>query len=569
MVLFLTNLLGFCIFCVALLLTFHSHSWMHHAFTYLSYYIILALTITWTLTLIQFYIYKKFNALNFLQCHWKAILVSVLMTSVVFITVPKYFRVLSDETNLLSVAKSMTFNRTVENVTEGNWYYGMFWPIPTTGTEKRPFLFPFVESLTHTLLGYHIENVFILNYFVLWVMLFLLYVIVQSSLGDLWAISSLVLVLSQPIITLSATSGSFEIFNSLFIIVSFLALRSFLKDPGHKTFILLVLTLVMLANIRYESVLFLIITVLVVGFSGYVKTDFFSQSIAYALVPFFMLPLIWQRILLASVSDPNLTGGSWIKAFRFENVQHNIVLFFKYIFDVSGQLGFAGVINIVGILALILLGIQLLIGQINLLKNGLVLLLCSLSCLIVFFLILMFYQGGINDHPLNGRLYIPILITFSIAPVFFLANIIKNGQKSAWVVLVCSLAVFAYYHPIAVEDRLTNNLTIIREYRFVDDFLKKNADRNTLIICGRPGQLIVSNYGAISYSTANRQVNTILGQLNNHLFSKIFVVQSIAYGNLTPLNDNIISPLYHLESLDELQISGSYFFRISRVKIAE
>jgi len=566
----LCNILCFCIFIVALLITFHDRSWMHNAFTYLSYYIILGLCVTWGLCVFNLYQYKKSNAFVFLRRNWKGILASFILTSLVFISVPKYFRVLSDETNLLSVARSMTFNKTVENTTESRRYYEMFWPTPTSGTEKRPFLFPFFTSLLHTLLGYHIENVFILNYFALWVMLFLLYFVIQTSLGDLGAISGLILVMAQPFISLSAASGSFEIFNFLFILGSFLALKCFLDDPRHQTFINLLMTLLMLANVRYESALFLIIALLVIAVAGYVKPKFFSQSFAYALIPFFLLPLIWQRVLLASESDSNLIGGSWVNAFQFANAQHNIVLFFKYILDAGGQLGYAGIVNIIGILAIVLCGILWSTKKreaIN--KNALVLWICSVSSLLVLFAVVISYQGGINDHPLNGRFYIPVLVPLTLAPVFLLAHLVKDQKKLGVLALVLALTAFAIYHPIAVEDRLTNNLMIIREYRYVDDFLKKNADKNTLIVCGRPGQLIVSNYGAISYSTANDQADTILQQFKNHLFSKIYVVQSIAYATNTPFGDNIVDPRYSLEIVSEQQSTGVYFFRISRVKVPE
>jgi hypothetical protein len=568
MLFILSNLLCLCVFIVGLLITFHDHSWMHHVFTYLSYYIIFALCVAWVASLVSLYRYKQSNALTFMRRHWKGILASFLLTSVVFVSVPKYFRVLSDETNLLSVAKSMTYNKHVENITEGRWYYEMFWPTPNAGTEKRPFLFPFCVSLMHTFLGYHVENVFILNYFALWAMLFLLYIAVQSALGDLWAASGIILVMAQPLISLSATSGSFEIFNFLFIIACFLALRCFLNDPCHKTFITLVLTLIMLANVRYESILFLVITVSILAIAGHIKPKFFSQSFLYGLASFFLLPLIWQRVLLASESDPNLIGGSWIKAFRLENAWQNIVLFFKYILEPSGQLGYAGVVNIAGILALVLLGIFVIVRK-DLRKNTLLLLLSCVTSLAALFAIVIFYQGGINDHPLNGRFYIPVLVPISIAPVYFFASILKDKKKWGIAGLIGSLMVFAFYHPVAVEDRLTNTLMIIREYRHVDDFLKKNADKNALIIWGRPGELIVSDHGAISYSTANEQVDTVLGQFKNHLYSKIYVIQSIAYSNNTPFKDNVIDPRYQLETVEELQITGEYFYRISRVKVPE
>jgi len=575
----LLNLIFFSIFLSTLLITSLFRSWMHNAFTNLSYYIILGLTATWAASLINLYRYKQSNAFAFIRRHWKGILASFLLTTVVFVSVPKYFRVLSDETNLLSVAKSMTYDKHVDNITEGRWYYEMFWPTPTTGLEKRPFLFPFFTSLVHTLLGYHVENVFILNYFALWAMLFLLYMVVQTSLGDLWALSGIILVMAQPFISLSATSGSYEIFNFLFIMASFLALRCFLKDTSHKTFIPLVLTLIMLANVRYESIIFLVVTISIISIAGYVKPKFFLQSFSYGLASLFLLPWIWQRILLASEADPNLVKGSWIYSFGLGNVQHNITPFFKYILQTSGQLGYAGVVNIVGILAIV--GLVVLVSlrasasvrkedrakRSNLFKNELVLLICSATSLVLLFVIVISYHY--DDHPLNGRFYIPVLIPISIAPVYFFAQVLKDKQKAAVAVLIGSLIAFAFYHPIAVEDRLSNTLMIIREYRYVDAFLKKNADKNALIICGRPGQLIVSNYGAISYSTANRQVDMILEQFKNHLYSKIYVIQSIAYASKAPLNDNVINPRYQLDTVDQLQITGGYFFRISQVKAPE
>ena len=110
---------------------------------------------------------------------------------------------------------------------------------------------------------------------------------------------------------------------------------------------------------------------------------------------------------------------------------------------------------------------------------------------------------------------------------------------------------------------------IIREFRYVDDFLKKNADKNSLIISGRPGQLVVYNYGSISYNTANHDAANILTQYKNHLFSTIYAVQSISYSTKNPLPDNMIDSRYQLEPVSELQIIGSYFFRISKVKIPE
>ena len=299
-----------------------------------------------------------------------------------------------------------------------------------------------------------------------------------------------------------------------------------------------------------------------------IKFQFFKESAWFALTPLFFLSLIWQRMLMLKESDSNLTGGSWINAFSLKNGVVNIGLFFKYVFSIDGQLGYAGLINIFGFIALFGCIILILI-KLNKLSdaNQNIFLSCLFTSVFSVFCIILLYQGGINDHPLNGRMYIPVLVVLSLLPLFALHGLFTLMKWSQIPVLIAALVAFVFYHPVAVEDKLTNNLMITREYRFVDNFLKRQPDKNILVICGRPGQLIVSNYGAVYYWTANKNVDEILEQYKNHLFKDIYVVQSISYATLSPLPDNVLNERYRLEPVEELMIVGSYFFRISHVKI--
>lgn len=564
----IVNISSFLVFLGVLIWTVVHPAHMRQAFWYSSYYIILTLAAAWVFVLIDLWHREKVNVPGFIKTNWKGLLCSLVLASVVFISVPKYFRVLSDETNLLSVAKSMTFYKHVHNVTDGRRYYEMFWPETPSSIEKRPFVFPFFTSLMHTLFGYRTANVFILNFFVFWAVLFILYRLMSSALGGRLVFAGLILVITQPMIVLSATSASYELFNFLFVLISFVSLRYFLRNLDSRSFFLLILNLTMLANIRYESVLFLVIVLAVLGIGKQLRLEFLKQSPAYAVIPFFFLPWVWQRILMLGEADSNLAGGSWVKSFRFENASQNVGVFFKYILSFNGELGYAGVISLIGLLAGFYFLVDFLVGENqNKPRGPKTLWIVSLTSIAVLFMVSLFYQGGINDHPMNGRLYILILVVLSVLPVFFLADIVKDKNRIAVPVLMFSLGCFVFYHPIAVEDRLSNTLFIIREYRFVDDFLKKNADKNTLVICGRPGQLIVDNYGAISYEAANQDVDAVLQQHQNHLFSAVYAIQSISYQTRSPLPDNVIDPRYQLEPVAESQMTGDYFFRISKVKV--
>ncbi len=539
-------------------------SWMYFGFTHCSYYIILALILVWAYSLIACW-KENGNTRVFIRTHWKGFVFTFAVASVIFISTPKNFRVLSDETNVLSVAKSLTFNKLAENVTEGTWYYDAFWPL-RSNVDKRPILFPLTVSLTDNLLGYRPENAFLLNYFILWAALFLLYLIIRSSLSTLWAFAGIVLLMSQPFMCLSATSTSFEFFNLLFILASFLSLRFFLSNPDHKSFLLLILNLLMLANIRYESCLFLIVVISVLLCAKYIRLDFFKKTPAYALMLFFLLPLIWQRILYLKTPDTDMPDGLWVKAFGFNNIANNAELFLEYIFNADGRRGFAGVTNIIGLMALVALTVIILTRKRTESKNNIILFTCSLISLLAFSGVLLFYdQARMTQHPMNGRLYMPLLLVLSVLPVYLVAKITRSIIHAPRLFLTGALAVFIFYHPIAMEDRLTSNLMIIRDFRYVVDFLKKTGDKNALVICSRPGQLVVYNYGAISFETANHDKNIVMEQLRNDLFSEVYVVQEILYKTKSAAPNDALDPIYPLQAVRELQSDSSYYLRISKV----
>lgn len=563
------NIVALLAWAGVLVVTVTHKTWMWNAFIYSSYYIILALTVAWVYSLINLGREKKADLALFIKFNWKGILFSFVLASIIFVSVPKYFRVLSDETNLLSVAKSMTFYKHVYNVMEGTWHFEMFWPVTPTFIEKRPLLFPFFTSLLHTFLGYRAENVFILNYFVLWAALFLLYLLIRSSLGELLAFASLLLVMAQPILSWSATSGSYELFNLLFMLISFISLRYFLRNPGYSSFLVLVLNLIMLSNIRYESPLFFIVVMVALGLGRYIRAGFLLRSPLYAAAPFFLLPWIWQRTLMLTEPNSDFLAGTWFQEFRLDSARENFPMFWKYILRLNGELGYAGVINSLGILAAIYFTVTALIAfrKRNFDRNQMVLWIPPAFCILMLFAGAMFFHASIAANPMNGRYYMAVLVMLSILPVFFLAHILKDkGRRLGVPVFLGALVLFVFYHPVAIEDRTTRFIYITREFRFVLDFLKKNADQRALVICDRPGQLIVYNYGAIHILTANRDIDKILQSYKTSLFSSIYVVQPIGQ---TPLESAPLDPRYQLETVAESQMSGSYLFRISRVKIPE
>jgi hypothetical protein len=532
---------------------------MESVFYNCSYYIVLALVLLWLFLLLRLWREKNPNLRTFFTRHGKAIAFSFLLTAITFISVTKSLRILSDETNFLSVSNSMTFEKKTRNLIEGIYHYERFVPY-SWSVEKRPLLFPFFTSIIHTLTGQRAENVFVLNFAALWGALFLLYMLIRFYLSEISAYAALILVISQPMVALCATSGGMETLNLFFLAACFLILQYFLMAPSALLFSILVINLTMLSNVRYESGLFMFMILCLLGVRGYVKIDYLRLK-WLAFLPFFFLSWILQRIL--TVNDSDIPGGTWSNAFRLDFIYKNIIEFGRCVFNLYGDPGFAGLVNIIGAIATLWL-IFIFITNFNLfLKERQSFILILIISLFASFIVPLSYHDSISHHPLNGRFYLPVLTLFSILPVFILAQFIKETKH--WVLLVIAIFIFLYYHPVAIQDNLTKNLFIYREQGFVEEFLKKNADKNALIILGRPGQLVATRRGAIYFHTANKDVKNILQQHKNHLYSAIYVVQPIAYQGWKPMDYSVIDSRYNLKPMSELQINGEYFFRISKV----
>jgi len=134
-------------------------------------------------------------------------------------------------------------------------------------------------------------------------------------------------------------------------------------------------------------------------------------------------------------------------------------------------------------------------------------------------------------------------------------------------VLIFSMVCFLFYHPIAVEGRFINTLTLNRRTEHCIDFLSKLDDRNILIIAARPGQYTALGYGAVNFAYANKNRKLLLNQLSRHLFSKIIVFQQILYENNKSTPDTTLHPDYGLHHLHEIQVTADSFLRISQVTV--
>ena len=537
-------------------------SWLQSAFPSISYYLILTLTLVWGWVLARACYHEGFHISHFFRTHRRALALTLLAASFIFLSVPRHHRVLSDETVLLSVAQTMTYEKKADYVTEGLWHHERFWPTNRI-VQSRPILFPFFIHLLHVLLGYRVGNVYVLNYLALSGLLFSVYLILRAYLSEWWAFGACILVLSQPVISLSATSGSYEIFNCFFLALSLLSLRWFINTRSVLSLDVLLVNLLMLANIRYESIIFLFIIVLLYVDRYISNKMWMSALIPGAVLIFSLSSLVWK--VAALFNQQFFSGGQVLwRDFGLKNMGRNMNSFLNSILDLNGKNCFAGLLDWFGLIVLILFLFFLIFKR----KEGnadqkyffLICLLVTFS----HFILTIFYGGGMNSHPMNGRYYFPFLILVSVMPAVAMGLIGKKISVLNRYGFLLIIFFFVYYHPVAVVDQMFAKLPTTAEKIYIEKFLEKNSDKNSLLICRAPWEYTPYNRGAVSFMSANAKKAPFLKDYSNHIYSDIFVAQDISVKTNKPMPG--LDPSYALEILVQIKMQRDYILQISRVK---
>lgn len=542
--------------------TFLNHTFARNFYSFGEYYLICALFILWIVSILQCARHENFNFKSWFLSYRIGILVSIIIVSIVFISVKPLFRVLADEANLLGVSKSMAYEKRTDNVTMGKWYYDNFYRL-AGGMDKRPLLFPFLTSLMHTFFGYRAENAFILNSLVLFSLLLLIYITVKNAFGGIWALSSVILVASQPMVIQCATSGGYDLLAALFLVVCFCCLKAFLEKPlSASRFQLLWASLLMFASVRYEGVATFLTVIIILAILKYIKAGFFKEGVN---IVYFYTPLALFSNYLAAIliSDP---WEGQKDVFSVNYFIKNSIDFFKNIVDYHFFLPYAAIVNAVGIAAIVYFAYKSLEGMYSKNSGKKHLIIISAPCLLMNFIFYTSCYAGLSNHPSLSRYFLPYTIVLSILAVTLMYSMDFLKKRPAYVVLF-SIIMFILYHPVSMEDRFSRTQTLPREYRFVMHYLKQESLKNNnslVVVAGRPGMYTVHNYGAVDFNSANNS-DDLLSQFNNHLFKDIFVVQNIEYKTQKPAEGYELNKKYVLKTLAEGQIDGDVFVRISRV----
>jgi hypothetical protein len=543
------------------IITFHDWGWMELFFVRISYYLLAILLIAWVLVAVDIIKERQKTLKDGIGRHFQGLLFALFVTLVVSVSVETRFRVFSDETNYLAVSKALFERREAWMFLETMNIKGIIVPI-STYLEKHPLFFPFLLQLLHALLGYHLFNPFVLNFMVLFGFLFLSYVIACQVLGKIWGYCVVILIVAQPIVSLTANSGQADLLNLLLIFANFGLLYSFLVNPSPVIFRFLWLTMLLSAHTRYESLIIFPITLIMLVLLKRVKWEYFQKPALFALTPLLLMPLFWQRIL--KIREQQLPGHSILKSFGLDYFSQNNWSVFKSLGRFDFYLPFATLINILGIVSVTAFFCFFLTSDHrDRARRDLVLI--SAANTAAIWLITTFYYFGKIDHPASARLFIfPAVIASFFTVALFKSLSAKLNLKASFFILL-SVILFFSYHPIAMADKFSRSLLSAREYEAITGFLRQHPGKNHLLIAKRFGLFTIHPGSVVGFKTANSRSRQILADYEQNVYSEIFVAQEIDILTKLPDEATRLDPSFTLIPLAEFKHAPQSIIRISKV----
>lgn len=531
-----------------------------------AYFLMVTLFVLWIGTLIELSRSERPDPRAFARKYGAGIGICFVITGSVFLTVRPAYRVVRDDVDLLSIARTMTYEQRADDVTEGKWINDVFRPVARR-VPKRPLVFPFFMHILNVALGYRASNVFILNFLILFAFLSTIYILLKGIWGGLPAIVGVILVVSQPVVTEGATSGGYELCSALFFLISMLCLYRFLRGPSALNFHFLWVHLLMYSNIRYEGVLTFGIVISSLCFLRYLRGSFFSgwRSFTYAMTPMILLLIYWPRLVVENeftMGMPFSLGGL---PFHPGYIPANLGSFFRVFFDGTFFYPYAPLVNVLGVAGLLYGVGRRCLRRKEMTKPVKHLAILAGSCLAVNLLLRLSFHAADARQPAMSRYYLVYAVLASLAALFFLRGRSFVRREPRYLAVIAAV-LFMMYHPVAMTGRYIRGINLFREYVSVLGFFRreKAAERDFLIVSKNPEMYVVQGMGAVSFDYAN-QFHNIGKDVSEMFYRDVYVIQDLDLKAGIPVPETRLSDRYGLKTMLESRTGKDRFTRVSKV----
>jgi hypothetical protein len=547
---------------------FPSKKYTSILFEHTAYYFIFATFFLWTACLGRLYFAKlKSILLN----HCGGLLLSVILIAFIFCIAPPKFKVLADETNLVGISMAMHQSKKASLPLRGfNIDYRK--PDYDSQIDKRPIFFPFLVSLVHALRGYSANNGFVVNFICGVLILFIFYLFIKNHFPRLYAYLGILMVASLPNFVVWITSSGFEALNLLFIVLTLFLFNKSISTRSMQHVEFLFLTLVLVSQCRYESVIFALaiffLLPILLNKESMASFSFITFVTPILFIPILWLPRLWaNRPVIDKMAMGTVQVPSLFEAFSASNLlsnsSTNLIVFLGF----DPHLGFSGIIAIMSIAGSYLMTKRFIFDRRN---SGMhfrnMWLFSAATFCLLYAVQASFYLGNMTLYTQNrfALAYLPVMV---FPAVYFIHRFLNQAHISKKILVVIFFSFhMIYFWPYGSQQLLVDTGSVPYEYNKMLGYLRDrfNPDANILVIAERPYYYIIHYKGAVDFAYANQNMDKI-SEFYGKEFDDILVIQKCRYDTKSPLESNRLAKADRLVKLSDLNLTQTEYLRISKL----
>jgi hypothetical protein len=481
---------------------------------------------------------------------------------------PREFKVLFDEFVISGVARNMHFDREATYPGRAHYFDGRLM-IMESGVDKRPFFFPFIISLVHDATGYRPENVFYLNAGLAVILLLLVYALGFAFGGTRLGCLGVLVLAGLPLIAQNATDGGYELANLVMILCLYFAGSRYYRSSGAQGLDLFLLTAVLLAQIRYESILYVLLVPAVV-LCKWCQEKRITLTWMAAFSPVLLLmPLLANENFSAHTAYFQTKPGEAFLSARYfmENAEVAIFYLFNPTFDNTNSV-LLSVSGLFGVAFFLLLTGRKIKQWFVQRDEGIVLLfLFVLTCMNTVMILCLAW--GRWDDPIISRFSLPLQLLMLVLMLRATVEFLKSRPLPKWMVIFAGIWIVLFAAPASARHLQTTHCITAREYAWLFDYLAKKDPATTLTISGSVIGPILHNMPCIAIGSARDFRWQIKTCLDEGIYREIVVIQRFELdyktGKYVEKGPTVLGDGFKLETIGEKIFYPKIVTRLSRV----
>lgn len=485
---------------------------------------------------------------------------------------PYKHKVLFDEYVLQGTAFQMHATKEIGTIIRAYDVQGTWLPIDTF-LDKRPYFFTFLLSLVHDLTGYRLVNIYVLNSAFAPLFLGLFYWTVHTLVGRRGpALFAVALIATMPLLGQQATGAGMELHNLTMLTIVLVCSILYLRAPDEDRLALLVLATVLLAQSRYESVIFVVPVALLIA-AGWWRAGRVLLPWAAVAAPLLLVPYAWHNRIVAETPLLWQLGEGQSSRFSLDYLRGNLEGAWRFFFNTGPGLPnswYLSALGAAGVIAILIRAWRRARRPDRTPLPPAVLALAAIGAGIAAnVVLLMFYYWSRFDDVVASRFALPACVLLAVLAALWLARLDARPwpatRAAAW-----GLAVWlaGWGVPATAQRIYTTQNLVMQEIEWEHAELRKRD----------PSLLFISNKSTIPFvlwripTVINGQGRQRGPQIAFHLaagtFKEVIVAQALrpteAGGRLGVAPEDVLPPEFRLEPIAEKRF-GARWARLSRL----